>query len=203
MRFPVPAWPEGSQMSTGARRMPAVMTTGRRRLLLAAAAATVALALLATTQLGQAAGRAIAKAVPLAKVANFAKNARKLGGHKASTNLAPTDRRRRLDRQASRLDHPGDLVGQKRRLLGRHRRHRAARPERRNGSYRPAAVPPARATPTRSRLGRASLPGHERDQPGPAAVPELRQGDRDQGREPRQRQRLNPLGERREPARRG
>lgn len=47
-------------------------------------AATLAVALLGSTPLGQAAGSTIAKVVPFAKVAGFAKNAGALNGHPAS-----------------------------------------------------------------------------------------------------------------------
>src|SRR5438132_10441431 len=47
-------------------------------------AATLAIALLGWTPLGQAAGGAVAKVVPFAKVAGFAKNAGALSGHSAS-----------------------------------------------------------------------------------------------------------------------
>lgn len=46
--------------------------------------ATLAIALLGWTPLGQAAGSAVTKAVPFAKVADFAKNAGALNGHSAS-----------------------------------------------------------------------------------------------------------------------
>ncbi|HEY1513341.1 MAG TPA: hypothetical protein VGF66_06260 [Gaiellaceae bacterium] len=46
--------------------------------------ATLVIALLGWTPLGQAAGSAVTKVVPLAKVANFAKNAGALDGHSAS-----------------------------------------------------------------------------------------------------------------------
>jgi hypothetical protein len=51
-------------------------------------AATLVIALLGWTPLGQAAGASAAKIVPLAKVANFAKNAGALNGRKSSP--APT-----------------------------------------------------------------------------------------------------------------
>ena len=47
-------------------------------------AATLAIALLGWTPLGQAAGNAVTKVVPFAKVAGFAKNAGALNGHSAS-----------------------------------------------------------------------------------------------------------------------
>jgi hypothetical protein len=47
-------------------------------------AATVAIALLGWTPLGEAAGGAVTKVVPFAKVAGFAKNAGALNGHTAS-----------------------------------------------------------------------------------------------------------------------
>jgi hypothetical protein len=55
-----------------------------RRLPLILSATALAIAVLGMTSLGQAAGSAIEKAVPLARVAGFAKNAGKLNGHKSS-----------------------------------------------------------------------------------------------------------------------
>jgi len=58
----------------------------RERLALGLSAAALVIAFLGSTQLGNAAERAIEKVVPYASVAGFAKNAGKLNGHVASTN---------------------------------------------------------------------------------------------------------------------
>jgi hypothetical protein len=56
----------------------------RERLPLALSCAALVVAVLGATPLGEAAGRAIAKGVPYAAKAGFAKNAGKLSGHTAS-----------------------------------------------------------------------------------------------------------------------
>ena len=58
----------------------------KSRLPLALSAAALLVALLGATPLGQAARSTVAKVVPRAKTADFAKNAGKLNGHKSSTN---------------------------------------------------------------------------------------------------------------------
>jgi hypothetical protein len=61
----------------------------RQRLPLAFSAAALVIAVLGATPFGQAAVRAVAKAVPVAKVALFADNAGKLNGHKSSSSPGP------------------------------------------------------------------------------------------------------------------
>jgi hypothetical protein len=62
------------------------MSETRRRLPLVFSAAALVVAVLGSTPVGEAAGRAIEKAVPLAKVALVARDAKKLNGHASSTN---------------------------------------------------------------------------------------------------------------------
>ena len=58
----------------------------KQRLSLILSAAALLVSVLGSTPLGQAAGSAIAQAVPRAKTADFAKNAARLNGHASSTN---------------------------------------------------------------------------------------------------------------------